>query len=208
MSDFDVNDLLGVPGLEEPRPDEDAWEAYLEFALERIGGERSPGLTNREIGELETMLGCQLPFEVGLMLVMGVPTAAPWHQWEDPVTQLAASNERLVSGLSFAVEHDDFWFPAWGAKPGSLDEQLAVVAEQFTSSVPALLPIYGDRLVPLTAAEGQANSDGNPILSVHHGEVQVVGDDLAAWMHHDFEVPLPMWPSQQRTFAFWSELVS
>lgn len=196
-----------MPGLEEPRPDEDAWEAYLEFALERIGGDRSPGLTNREIGELEAVLDCQLPFEVGLMLVMGVPAAEPWHQWDDPVAQFAASNERLLAGLSFAVEHEGFWFVDWGTKPDSVGQQLAVVAEVF-ASLPPLLPVYGDCFVPLTVATGQDNSDGNPILSVHHAQVQVMGDDLAAWMHHAFEVPLPMWPSEQRSFAFWSDQTS
>ncbi len=84
VADFDIDELFI-----EPRPDEDAWEAFLDLALERIGGERAPGLTNREIGELEEVIGCQLPFEVGLMLVMGVPTAEPWRQWTDPAKDWA-----------------------------------------------------------------------------------------------------------------------
>ena len=122
MSDFDLDGLFV-----EPRPDEDAWEAFLDLALERIGGERSPGLTNRKIGELETVLGCQLPFEVGLMLVMGVPSDEPWRQWTDPAADWPAWNERLVAGFVFDVEHNDLWSVDWGPKPATLSDQADVV---------------------------------------------------------------------------------
>jgi hypothetical protein len=70
-----------------------------------------------------------------------------------------------------------------------------------------LFPIYGNHVVPLTAAEDQANSDGNPIMLIEGSTVALLGDDLAAWMHGQFEVPLPMWPAEARAFPFWSALV-
>lgn len=200
MSDFDFEGLFV-----EPRPDEDAWEAYLDLALDRIGGDRSDGLTNRQIAELESVIGCQLPFEVGLMLVMGVPTAEPWRQWQDPHADFRAWNDYVLGGLCFDVEHNNFWPDSWGARPALVADQLARATELFWSDVPPLFPIYGHRAVPLVAAEGQPNSDGNPVLSVVHSDVVVYGDDLAAWMHREFDVPLPMWPSEQRSFDFWSE---
>ena len=198
MSDFDLDGLFV-----EPRPDEDAWEAFLDLALERIGGERSPGLTNRKIGELETVLGCQLPFEVGLMLVMGVPSDEPWRQWTDPAADWPAWNERLVAGFVFDVEHNDLWSVDWGPKPATLSDQADVV-RSLINEAPGLFPIYGNYVVPLTAADGVPNSDGNPVLLVDGSNVTLIGDDLAAWMHHQFDVPLPMWPAEQRTFPFLS----
>ena len=202
MSDFDPAELFV-----EPRPDEDAWEAFLDLALERIGGERSSGLTNRQIGELETVLGCQVPFEVGLMLVMGVPSAEPWCQWSDPAAELSAWNERVLAGFTVDVEHNNLWNVDWGPKPATLAEQVRVVADQLEAA-PALFPIYGNHAVPLTAAEGVANSDGNPIMVIDGSEVTEMHDDLAAWMHHQFDVPLPMWPAEPRSFAFWSTLTT
>ncbi|KAG1648745.1 hypothetical protein GQR58_029604 [Nymphon striatum] len=113
VTDFDLDGLFL-----EPRPDEDAWEAFLNLAFERIEGERSPGLTNRQIGELEAVLGTMLPFEVGLMLVMGVPTADPWRQWDqDPAEAWQAWNDQLRNAICVDIEHEDFWFDGWGAKP-------------------------------------------------------------------------------------------
>lgn len=197
MNDFDLDGLFV-----EPRPDEDGWEAFLDLALERIGGERSPGVTNREIGELEAVLGTQLPFEIGLMLVMGVPLAEPWRQWSDPEADYAAWNTEMHAGISFDIEHNNFWFDGWGAKPDAVGEQLSVAAKQFEATVPRLFPIYGHHAVPLMAADGTENSDGNPVLLVNRAQV-TRHDDLAAWMHNQFEVPLPMWPAEAREFPFW-----
>jgi len=200
----------GLDGLDElfvePRPDEDAWEAYLDLALERIGGERSAGLTNKALGELEAVIGHQLPFEVGMLLVMGVPADDRWWLWDDPAAEWAAWNEQVLSGICFDIEHNDFWWIDWGEKPASLANQVAIATEQYETTIPPLFPLRSHRAIPLVAAEGQANSDGNPIFSVVQTDVIEYGKDLADWMHRDFQVPLPMWPSEDRHFAFWSDL--
>ena len=201
MSDFDLEGLFI-----EPRPDEDGWEAFLDLALERIGGDRSPGLTNRQIGDLEAVLGCRLPFEVGLLLVMGVPAGDSWHQWSDPEAELAAWNDQVVSGFCFDIEHNHFWFDGWGSKPATLDAQLSHARSQLEEHVPQLFPIFGNCAAPLTAAHGQSDSDANPVFSVDRSAVIKRGDDLAAWMHAEFDVPLPMWPAEERHFDFWSDL--
>jgi len=200
VSEFDLDGLLI-----EPRPDEDGWEAFLDLALERIGGERGPGVTNRQIGELEAVIGYQLPFEVGLLLVMGVPLGDGWHQWDDPESDWAAWNERVIGGICIDIEHDDFWFDAWGPKPAALDQQIALARQAFQTSVPPLFPIYKDRAVPLTVPGGFENSDGNPVISIAGSEAIFLGD-LASWLHQDFQVPLPMWPAEERSFPYWSEL--
>ena len=200
VADIDLDELFI-----EPRPDEEAWEAYLDLALEHLGDERSPGLLNRQIAELEEVIEHRLPFEVGLMLVMGVPTAAGWKQWDDPASEWDEWNAWVRKGICFDVEHDGFWHESWGPRPEALADQLAVASEQF-KTVPPLFPLYGHRAMPLTAADGQATSDGNPVLSVMQTDVIVYGADLAAWLHADFGVPLPMWPAEDRVFPFWSDL--
>jgi hypothetical protein len=151
-------------------------------------------------------VGCQLPFETGLLLVMGAPVAEGWHQWHEPDADWAAWNEQLVGGVCFDIEHNNFWFDGWGPQPTALAARLQTAREQFESNVPKLFPIYNGRAMPLTAADGQENSDGNPVFSVDRTEVLMFGDDLAAWMHREFEVPLPMWPAEERRFPFWTDL--
>ncbi len=141
--------------------------------------------------------------DFGLMLVMGVPSDEPWRQWTDPAADWPAWNERLVAGFVFDVEHNDLWSVDWGPKPATLSDQADVV-RSLINEAPGLFPIYGNYVVPLTAADGVPNSDGNPVLLVDGSNVTLIGDDLAAWMHHQFDVPLPMWPAEQRTFPFWS----
>lgn len=194
----------GLPGLD-PSPDDDAWEAFLTLALERIDGGPGNGLTNGQLAELEGALGAALPFEIGLLLVMGVPATSGWWTWESPATDLADWNATLRSGIQLRVRNG-FWADAWGLRPGDVDHRVDAATEAL-SAAPKLLPIFNYRCVPVSRARGEESSDSNPILSVAEGHVATFGDDLAAWLHSEFEVPLPMWPpTAQRWFPFWSEL--
>ncbi len=191
----------------EARPDEDGWEAFFTLALERIDEPVGPGLSNAALAELEGAIGYTLPFEVGLLLVMGVPTSDRWHQWAAPTADWASWQTQLTDGLRFDVEHNDLWMPSWGEQPSTASERLDAATAHFEQHAPPLFPMYGHRAVPLTAAVGELSSDGNPVFSVYGSDVISYGDDLAAWMHREFEVPLPMWPAEQRVFPFWSELI-
>lgn len=191
----------------EPRPDEDGWESFLTLALERIDQPLGPGLSNAALGELEDVVEHRLPFEVGLLLVMGVPASDGWHQWEAPATDWASWQARLVDGLRFDVEHNQLWMPSWGQRPETVAAQLDAATSHFEQHAPPLFPIFRHRAMPLTAAVGELSSDGNPVLSVYGTDVVSYGDDLAAWMHREFDVPLPMWPAERRVFPFWSELI-
>ena len=204
-SDGDGFDVTGPP-LVEPAPDEDAWEAYLEFALDRIGDDLGPGLTNRELAAIETLVGAQLPFEVGMLLVMGVPETLPWVQWhDDPETIWRTCATGLRAGLLEAVD-DGYWSPAWGARPEGDAARRDIAAERL-GAAPGLFPLWADHAVPLGVAEGRTSSDANPVVTVRGVTLEVRGVDLAAWMHAEFGVPLPMWqPDPDRRFAFWSDL--
>lgn len=197
--------LDGMPALD-PTPDEDAWEAYLTFALERLGADGSNGVTNAQLAELEAACGVALPFEIGLLLVMGVPDGERWRRWgDDPAGELAEWNAGLLDGILFDVVENDIWYPAWGDKPDP-DHRGAAITEQF-SAAPQLLPLYGHRAVPLAIATDETAMEANPILSIMQTDVIVYGKDLADWLHREFEVPLPMWPpTAKRTFPFWSDL--
>ncbi len=200
-ADFDPLDLFL-----EPRPDEEAWESYLDLALERIGGDRSPGLTNRQLADLEKAVGCMLPFEIGMLLVMGVPEGDGWWQWNDPVEDVARWKRTQQTMIATAVTEHEMWHADWGVRPDGADERVAL-ASQRLDAAPATFPIHNDAAVPLSVAAGATSSDGNPVLRIVGGTVEA-DSDLAAFLHRTFEVPLPMWPTEDRSFEFWCGLTA
>lgn len=203
MSDLDL-DATPFP---EPAPDEEAWEAYLVFALEHLGADGSTGLTNKELAVVERALGAQLPFEVGMLLVMGVPDDDGWRDWrDDPAEQLHEWATHVRDGVVFDVRENDFWSPSFGPRPAELDKRCEVAGDA-VDQLPPLFPLYRHRAVPTVAPDGFESSSGNPVLSVVGTDVIQYAPDLAAWLHRDFRVPLPTWEQVgDRRFSFWSEL--
>jgi len=202
--DFPID---GLPGLD-PSPDEEAWETYLTFALEHLGADGSTGLTNSALADLEQALGTQLPFESGLLLVMGVPDDDRWRRWgDDPAAEFATWNAGLLDGILFDVEENDVWMDSWGHRPDSEADRAALVGAALATA-PPLLPLYGHRAVPIGQALGEEKAESNPVLSISGTDLITYGSDLAAWLHAEFDVPLPMWPeTPYRRFEFWSDFI-
>lgn len=191
----------------EPAPDEEAWEAYLEFALERLGADGSTGLTNKQLAVVEDELGLELPYEIGLLLVMGVPDDEQWFDWRDePVDQLARWDAWVLEGIAFDIRENGFWSPSFGPRPDDVEARIAA-AEAAFASLPRLFPLHGHRAIPLDVPDGFDSNSGNPVLSVMQTDVIEYASDLAGWLHKDFGVPLPTWEQTgERRFPFWSEL--
>lgn len=205
----DVFSADGMPLLD-PSPDEEAWEAFLDFAFDRIGGVDANGVTNPQIRLLEKAIGMQLPFEIGLFIVMGVPNGDDWFRWSDePDKDLATWQSAMVTRfVDDIVGGDADWPTLFGARPNG-DKAAAQTIRDALQEAPQLLPLWGDLAVPTTVARGESSSDANPILSVRGAQVRLVAADLAVWLHERFQVPLPMWPeTPPRHFPIWSELAS
>ena len=209
MTDADgTPEELFIKGLEEldPTPDEDAWDAFITLAVERIGGSEANGLTNAQLGELEDVLGLALPFEIGLLLIMGVPDDDSWWSWDSPADDVARWQQTVRGSVLAAVEDDGLWSDEWGSRPGDRAEREATVLGELANATP-LLPLHERDAVPLGRARHETDSSANPILRVQGGRITPVGVDVASWLHQYFDVPLPMWPeTATRYFPFWSDL--
>ena len=205
-NDFPIDGLLAL----EPSPDEEAWEAYLIFALEHMGaGDEATAIDMGSLRKLEQAIGVQLPFEIGLLLVVGVPDSDEWVRWgNEPAQEYAEWKEQVLSRILTEVETTDVWTDAWGSRPGTAEDRAAAVRSAHGSAAP-LLPLYRNRVVPLTIADGEEIAESNPILAIDGATVTTVGTDLAAWLNNEFDVPLPMWPeTPARSFPFWADLSS
>lgn len=203
--DFPIDGLLAL----EPSPDEEAWEAFLVFALEHMdAGDEAMAIDMRTLRKLEKAIGVQLPFEVGLLLVIGVPDSDDWIRWgDDPGAQYRQWTEDVLGRVVTDLESAGRWPDAWGARPDSSELRSEAVREHHAAAAP-LLPLTRNRVVPLTIADGEEASESNPILSIDGANVTTVATDMAAWLNAEFDVPLPMWPeTAPRRFSFWSDLV-
>ena len=207
MSDNDIP-IDGLIALE-PTPDEEAWEAYLLFALENLEATEETAIDMRTLAAIERAVGVRVPFEVGLLLVIGVPDAEGWFRWgDDPAAELVSWNERTLGAILDDVEHRQFWSEAWGARPADEEVRARRVRKLYADAAP-VLPLYRNRVVPLVPAAGETAAESNPVLALDGASVTTAGTDIAAWITNEFGVPLPMWPeTPPRTFTFWSDLLS
>lgn len=206
-ADFPLDGMLPF----DPSPDEEAWSSYLEHALPQMGGNVDNGLTNAQLATFESVIGEQLPFELGLLLVMGVPDGDRWWRWgDDPHSEWARWIDQLHGGVRFDVEHNNLWLASWGAQPAAVTDRLATV-QALLDSAPPLVPVRGHRCMPvLTPPAGGIQQPlwATPVYSIVQTDIVVYGDDLADWLHKQFDVPLPLWEkSPVATVPFWSDLL-
>lgn len=207
-----MDDLFSADGLPimDPSPDEDAWEAFLDFAIDRMNGVDANGVSNPQITQIETALGSLLPFEVGLFIVIGVPDGDEWFRWgDDPAADLAAWQSDMADRfIRDVIDGSAGWPPSIGSEPDTEAARRSALATALDDA-PTLFPLHSHFAVPITIADDETSNDSNPVLSVSGANVSVAAPDLAAWLHRQFDVPLPMWPeTPARTFPFWSDLTS
>lgn len=202
---YDDFEIMGMSALD-PTPDEEAWEAYLDFAHPILGGDDSLGLAAQDVRRLEELVGGEVPWEIGLFLVLGVPAADGWWRWDDGAAERWAEWQTSVQAQVGAMVTAGVWAAEWGDRPADEAERDAA-AVAGVAAAPVLLPLFEECAVPLAVAEGLSTNIANPILRVGAGGVEQVGVDLADWLHQRFDVPLPMWPpSPARTFPTWTSL--
>ena len=202
---YDDFEILGMSALD-PTPDEEAWEAYLDFAHPILGGDDSLGLAAQDVRQLEEQVGAEVPWEIGLFLVLGVPAADGWWRWGDgAAVHWVEWQTALLANVS-AMVAAGAWAGDWGERPAE-DAALESAVAAGVAAAPVLLPLFEDCAVPLAVADGLPTNIANPILRVGADGVEQVGVDLADWLHQRFDVPLPMWPpSPTRTFPTWPSL--
>jgi hypothetical protein len=179
--------------------------------LARIGRcDIGPGLTDTEFARIEEHYEFEFADDHRAFLAAGLPLSrptpgrhGPWPDWRhgDPVDL----RERLdwpVRGTLFDVEHNAFWHPSWGQRPGRTREALST-ARQHLSQALTMIPVHSHRYLP--AGRG---TWGHPVLSIHQTDIIVYGTDLADYINQEFGgrsispdwTPPPMVP-------FWSELL-
>ena len=168
----------------------------------------SPGLTRKELLDLQGKYGICFPPDLSALLGHALPMGDDFPDWRGRTSagKHVTLDSRLfwpIEDIFRAVERRDYWSPSWGTRPGGLKEALARTKE-IVESAPKLIPVYSHRYLP---AEPQQS--GNPVLSVVQTDIIRYGDDLADYFWNEFRVPLPesrVAPFPRR-IPFWDDLV-
>ena len=113
--------------------------------------------------------------------------------------QIQARLDWPFESFLFDVEHDQLWWPEWGAKSESAHERRARLTTVFAEA-PKLIPLFGHRYLPADPCEA-----GNPVFSVYQSDVIYYGTDLEDWLRREIggwdSAP---WPAIKR-IRFWSD---
>ena len=173
-----------------------------------------PGLTDAEFDRIERAYGFEFADDHRAFLAAGLPvddgpTEGRWTLWPDwrngDPDKLRERLAQPVDGVLFDVEHNRFWYKAWGDRPTDTQEALAT-ARTHLARVPRMVPVYSHRCVP--AGRG---TWGHPVLSIMQTDVIYYGTDLADFVYQQFGGPCldrmdERW-DPQATVEFWSYFV-
>jgi hypothetical protein len=164
----------------------------------------SDGLSDAEVGTIEAEFAFDLPPDLRQLLQTALPSGRHFPDWRSG--ERAVLWERLrwpIDGICFDIEHANFWFDGWGARPSSL-EQAKETARNHVASAPKLIPIYSHRYIPASP-----HLAGNPVYSVYQTDIIYFGFDLSDYLSREFGIsnPLPR-PECPRSIEFWELIVS
>jgi hypothetical protein len=106
-----------------------------------------------------------------------------------------------LNGILFDIEHNDFWWNPWGARPTALETAIAVATQRF-EDFPRLTPVYAHRYLLSSPLR-----PGNPVFSVHKTDIIYYGADLPRYFAAEFDgMPHAEAIAGADPVPFWGEL--
>lgn len=182
-------------------------------ALEQAGVKFEPGLTAREVQQVESRFNFVFPPDYRAFLMHALPISEQFFNWRKPdekwrdteTTHIQFWLAHPLEGIYFDIEYNEFWLPEWGPKPEELNDALAI-AKEAVAQAPVLIPINGHRYIPASPEE-----EGNPIFSVMQTDIIYYGRDLSEYLENEFRHVFGkehfMLTEPIRPIPFWSRLV-
>src|SRR5690242_2623049 len=105
-------------------------DAYFHRLVSALGP-NDPGLSDAEVGEVEEHYGFTFPPDLRALLQYCVPISPGPHRfpnWRVDSENLHNQLSVPLEGLLFDVEHNGFWWHAWGDRPVDLESAKAVAS--------------------------------------------------------------------------------
>jgi hypothetical protein len=164
---------------------------FLIQSLKAKGVQFEAGLTDNEFSQIESLFQIKFPPDLLLFLQLELPISTKFVNWRKALSSSIEKNiihERLdgpLEGILFDIEHNNFWFDSWGAKPEKYEDQVKI-ATRYYHEYPKLIPIFAHRYIP-----DRPNKMENPVFSVHQTDIIYYGYNLATYLSNEFAFPLP-----------------
>lgn len=181
----------------------DNWSRELTL-VRKSGAVLEPGLSATELLAAEDCCGARFPSDLRELLGSALPVGPRFPDWRSlPKDILEWSLEGPFEGIRFDIEHNSFWWPAWGPRPAELSAAIDL-ARRSVAAAPRLIPVYGHRYLPADPLE-----PGNPVFSVVQTDIICYGRDLRSYFAHEFGGVgyLESITPEPRNIRFWSDLV-
>ncbi|MGH7485218.1 MAG: SMI1/KNR4 family protein [bacterium] len=179
------------------------WREELGW-IARAGWMLQKGLGDAEIAAVETHYGFHFPPDLRSFLTAAVPHGERFPNWRNVGSEeLRQTLAWPADSICFDIEHNDFWWPAWGARPANLRDAVELALARL-SEAPRLVPVYAHRYLPSEPWEA-----GNPVFSVYQTDIILYGADLRAYLACEFGLV----PHQEaiagslKRVPFWSDVV-
>lgn len=167
----------------------------------------SVGLDEDALVAVERRFGFEFADDHRAFLSAVLPVGPRWPDWRSrDASALRTQLDSPVNGVLFDVEHNGTWVDAWGARPASTADVVAVARARL-AAVPRLVPVWGHRYLPA----GRGGS-GHPVLSVHQTDIIYYGTDLVDYLFQEFNIGPgiergdPRW-QPRATVAFWQDFI-
>jgi hypothetical protein len=171
------------------------------------------GLSEQEIQKVEERWQIQFPPDYRLFLRLLHSVDKKWHvcayfdgehleikenyrpsyfNWQTDEQAIQQAYDTVIDGMLFDVMHN-VWWPGWGKKPATPQEQEAKV-RALVAAAPRLIPIVGNRY--LLAEPCQI---GNPVLSIMQTDIIVYTADLHSFFLQEAARFFDDYPQRQRS---------
>lgn len=166
-----------------------------------------PGPTDAEIERAQEVFGLTFSPLWRSVLRLVHPIAKPgtsrpdWPSFPDWRLRHEAATRQLieapVEGLLFDVEHNGFWWNAWGSQPATVIDRLKIARREL-AEVPRLTPLWGHRYI--------AETGDSPVFSIVQADLAVPALTLGGLLDgQDLDrIPVASFPIGR--VPFWSEL--
>lgn len=155
------------------------------------------GYTRSELDAAQDRFSLRFPPDLVELLLDRRPSEG-WD-WRADDAGIRRALEFPLKGLLYDLQHNALWWPEWGEKPASADEQ-AEVLTAVVKAAPRLIPLIAHRYIPEEPHEA-----GNPVFSVMQSDVIYYGANLTEYFANEFGGTHQVGPV--RRIPFWSELV-
>ena len=154
------------------------------------------GYTRSELEAAQERFSLRFPPDLVGLLLDRRPING-WD-WRTDDAGIRHALEGPLEGLLFDVEHNDLWWPEWGEKPASAEDQADVVTA-VVNAAPRLIPLIAHRYIP-----EEPHESGNPVFSVMQSDVIYYGANLAEYFANEFGGTYQV--GSVRRIPFWSEM--